>query len=103
MLIPSLNFQSESPSTSKMNNLGFYLLVSLFFVVAALMEFALVLLVQRKMDAKPGGTQNKIKKKLGRNGKQKISDIRLRNENTEHYYPNRYSTKCIFLLSQIRN
>ena len=46
-----LLLQSESPSTTKLNNLGAYLLVSLFFVVAAMLEFALVLLVQRKLDA----------------------------------------------------
>ena len=45
-------FQSESPSTTKLNDLGVYLLVSLFFVVFAMLEFAVVLLVQRDQDSK---------------------------------------------------
>ena len=44
--------QSESPSTTKLNDLGMYLLVSLFFVVFAMLEFAVVLLVQRDQDHK---------------------------------------------------
>ena len=44
--------QSESPSTTKLNDLGVYLLVSLFFVVFAMLEFAVVLLVQRDQDSK---------------------------------------------------
>ena len=44
--------QSESPSTTKLNDLGVYLLVSLFFVVFAMLEFAVVLLVQRDLDSK---------------------------------------------------
>ena len=44
--------QSESPSTTKLNDLGVYLLVSLFFVVFAMLEFAVVLLVQRDQDHK---------------------------------------------------
>ena len=39
---------SESPSSSDLNILGEYLLVSLGFVVAAIAEFALVILLNRK-------------------------------------------------------
>ena len=41
-------FQSNSPGTH-LNALGLYLLVSLFFVLGTKVEFALVLLVNRKM------------------------------------------------------
>ena len=40
-------FQNNSPTTSSIDNLGVYLLVSLFFVVATIIEFATVLLVKR--------------------------------------------------------
>ena len=44
----------ESPSDSELNELGAYLLVSLGFVVGAMVEFALVLLVSRRPDLKIG-------------------------------------------------
>ena len=40
-------FQSESPSESDLNALGHYLLTSLFFVVGAMIEFAIVIMVNR--------------------------------------------------------
>ena len=40
-------FQSESPSGSDLNALGVYLLCSLVFVVGALIEFAVVILLNR--------------------------------------------------------
>ena len=39
--------QADSPSGSNLNALGFYLLVSLFFIIATMVEFAYVLLVCR--------------------------------------------------------
>ena len=41
--------QSESPSVSDLNALGVYLLTSLCFVVGALIEFAVVLLLDRPL------------------------------------------------------
>ena len=40
-------FQSDSPSGATLNALGVYLLVSLAFMIAAMFEFALVLLIKR--------------------------------------------------------
>ena len=42
-----LIFQNNSPTTFSIDNLGIYLLISLFFVVATIIEFAVVLLVKR--------------------------------------------------------
>ena len=39
--------QSESPSGAKLNALGVYLLVSLFFVCASFIEFGILLLLKR--------------------------------------------------------
>ena len=39
--------QADSPSGSNLNALGFYLLVSLFFIIATMIEFAYILLVCR--------------------------------------------------------
>ena len=39
--------QSESPSGAKLNSLGIYLLVSLFFVVASFIEFGILLMLKR--------------------------------------------------------
>ena len=41
-------FQSESPSTSELNALGAYLLYSLVFVVAMMLEFAIIILLSRR-------------------------------------------------------
>ena len=47
MHIFHISFQSESPAGTELNALGVYLLVSLFFVVAAMIEFAVALVLQR--------------------------------------------------------
>ena len=44
-------FQSESPSTSELNALGAYLLYSLVFVVAMMLEFAIIILLNRRKQA----------------------------------------------------
>ena len=57
----------ESPSVSDLNELGRYLLVSLGFVVAAMAEFALVLLLSRRPNSKigfPNKTMNEEKKEV---------------------------------------
>ena len=76
--------QSESPSASKLNNLGGYLLVSLFFVITALIEFAVVLLIQRKLNVNLGDTHNKITEDPGRKANQKIYDTSLMDNNAEY-------------------
>ena len=48
----SLIFQNESPSESDLNALGKYLLVSMIFVVAAMIEFAIVVMVNRMSSPK---------------------------------------------------
>ena len=50
----------ESPSDSELNELGAYLLVSLGFVVGAMAEFALALLVSRRQNLKIGFTNKTI-------------------------------------------
>ena len=45
------SFQSESPSTSELNALGAYLLYSLVFVVAMMLEFAIIILLNRRKQA----------------------------------------------------
>ena len=47
-LIKNLKFQSESPITSEVNGLGFYLLCSLGFVFYALVEFAVIIALKRR-------------------------------------------------------
>ena len=42
-------FQSDSPSGASLNALGVHLLVSLFFVIGTMIEFAIVLLINRKL------------------------------------------------------
>ena len=44
--------QSESPSTSEMDMLGEYIFFCLVFVVLALLEFALVIMLNRRTDVK---------------------------------------------------
>ena len=51
------------------------MLVSLFFVVAAMLEFALVLLVQRKLDAANNIFANEHMRSPVTRGKQKISNV----------------------------
>ena len=45
--IMSLEFQSVSPTGSKVDKLGLYLLVSLVFIMASMVEFAIALIVHR--------------------------------------------------------
>ena len=45
-------YKAESPSDSEFNALGQYLLVCLLFVIFALMEFAITILLNRKQDSK---------------------------------------------------
>ena len=40
-------FQSESPSSDRLNRLGVYLIVSLFFVISTIIELALVISLKR--------------------------------------------------------
>ena len=75
--------QSESPSASKLNDLGVYQLVSLFFVVAALMEFAFVLLIQRKLISN-FGCNNNTNNRQNRREKQKISNLTQTKGNVKH-------------------
>ena len=42
-----LEFQSVSPTGSKVDKLGLYLLVSLVFIMASMVEFAIALMVHR--------------------------------------------------------
>ena len=45
-------FKSASPSGDRLNALGIYLLTSLFFVVAGMIEFAIVLLLKQHYETK---------------------------------------------------
>ena len=45
--IMSFEFQSVSPTGSKVDKLGLYLLVSLVFIMASMVEFAIALIVHR--------------------------------------------------------
>ena len=56
-------------------------MTSLFFVVAALIEFAIVLLLQRRLDAKTEGTQNKIKATPRTIRRRKVSQM---SQNSQH-------------------
>ena len=47
-----LIFQSESPSESELNALGLYLLVCLAFVIFALVEFAITILLSQRSHSK---------------------------------------------------
>ena len=44
--------QSESPSASELNALGLYLLVCLSFVICALVEFAIAIVLHRRQESK---------------------------------------------------
>ena len=52
--------QSKSPAEFELNALGVYLLGSLCFVVGALVEFAVVVLVDRVRSARTGDQKNKV-------------------------------------------
>ena len=45
------HLQSESPSASELNALGLYLLVCLSFVICALVEFAIAIVLHRKKES----------------------------------------------------
>ena len=58
--------QSESPSGARLNSLSSYLLVSLFYVMATMIEFAIVLVVkQRKWARKRKKATQKPMKVIG--------------------------------------
>ena len=46
------HFQSESPSESDLNALGIYLVVCLAFVICALVEFAIAIVLHRRKESK---------------------------------------------------
>ena len=52
--------QSESPSQSDLNALGIYLLCSLSFVFGALVEFAVVIVINQMAKQKDGISGNKL-------------------------------------------
>ena len=49
------SFKTASPSGSKLNALGCYLLISLFFVLATMIEFAVVVIMKRRLEWNPKG------------------------------------------------
>ena len=63
LLINSISFQGESPSSGKFTALGFYLLASLFFVVSNFVEFAIVLYLCQCNEKKCNRKLQSFKKK----------------------------------------
>ena len=55
-----LLFQSDSPSASVFNQIGKYLLGCLGFVVVAMLEFALIILINRRATIKKNSKDNFI-------------------------------------------
>ena len=49
-------FKSRNPSGANLNALGCYLLISLFFVIATMIEFAVVLIIKRRLEWIPKNT-----------------------------------------------
>ena len=49
-------FKSRNPSGANLNALGCYLLISLFFVIATMIEFAVVLIIKRRLEWIPRNT-----------------------------------------------
>lgn len=49
-------FKSRNPSGANLNALGCYLLISLFFVIATMIEFAVVLVIKRRLEWIPKNT-----------------------------------------------
>ena len=47
IILNYFNNQADSPSGSRLNSLASYLLVSLFFVLATMIEFAIVMIVKQ--------------------------------------------------------
>ena len=62
-----ISFQSDNPTGEKIDSLGTYLLTSLLFVMAAMLEFAAMLFLQRRNELKIG-TKVSIKGRLLRRG-----------------------------------
>ena len=68
-----MNFQSESPSGASLHPLGVFIIVSLLFVMGALIEFALILTLKQYLECKSilmvvpncPATAEEIKRKLG--------------------------------------
>ena len=54
-------FQSESPSATQLNDLDKYLLFSLLFVVGALVEFAIVVVLSRRKRFQRKDVENQFK------------------------------------------
>ena len=52
------SLQSHSPTGSDIDNIGLYLLVSLFFVVAAMVEFSIVVIISRRENVQIGSADN---------------------------------------------
>ena len=50
--------QSHSPTGSDIDNIGLYLLVSLFFVVAAMVEFSIVVIISRRENMQIGSADS---------------------------------------------
>ena len=55
-----ISVQAQSPSTAKMTALGIYISVSLFFLMGAIVEFAVVLYLQRKQDYVQGTKKKNV-------------------------------------------
>ena len=71
-------FQNESPCSSTIDKLGMYLLVSLFFVVATMIEFAVALLVKRNPRWTRHGGQRVADRELKEKTRsQEMNDIKL--------------------------
>ena len=59
-------FQTSSPASGKMTALGWYLSFSLFFVVAAMVEFAVVMILKHKMAVPHANDKKNAAKKQNR-------------------------------------
>ena len=60
--------QTQTPVGQTINALGVYLLVSLFFVIAAMFEFAVILHLQRRHDLERYRKMEKQEGELGNKG-----------------------------------
>ena len=66
-------FKSNNPSGANLNALGIYLLVSLFFVLATMVEFAVVLVLERFY---PRNGENKEANKKHRNKQTRRTNLK---------------------------
>ena len=66
-------FKSNNPSGANLNALGIYLLVSLFFVLATMVEFAVVLVLERFY---PRNEENKEANKKHRNKQTRRTNLK---------------------------